>query len=90
MRAVGQDVEELDPGLRVEQAADVLRDLGDVLDDEQARLVSSVASAGRYHEARLAGPYPEVPAPDAARLATSGLDGEQDRPFAARTERPMS
>ena len=39
--AVGQDVEQLDPRLGVEQPADVLRDLRDVLDDEQARLVSS-------------------------------------------------
>jgi hypothetical protein len=36
--AVGQDLEELDPLLRVEQATDVLRDLRDVFDDEQACL----------------------------------------------------
>ena len=37
--AVAHDVEQLDRGLRVEQAADVLGDLGDVLDDEEADLV---------------------------------------------------
>ncbi len=36
---IGQHVEELDGGLRVEQAADVLRDLGYVFDDEQAGLI---------------------------------------------------
>ena len=38
--AVVDDVEQLHPGLRVEQAADVLGDLRNVLDDEQADLVS--------------------------------------------------
>ena len=37
---LGQDVEQLDPRLRVEQPADVLGDLRDVLDDQQARLVT--------------------------------------------------
>ena len=36
----GQDFEQLDAGLRFEEAADVLRDLRDVLDDQQARLVT--------------------------------------------------
>ena len=38
--AVGQDLEELDPLLRVEETTDVLGDLWDILDDEQARLVT--------------------------------------------------
>ena len=38
--AVGQDLEELDALLRVEQTADVLGDLWDILDDEQACLVT--------------------------------------------------
>ena len=63
--AVGQDLEELDPLLRVEQAADVLRDLRDVLDDEQARLVTLWHRAGRYHEGRgwhpAGGPPPDGP-----------------------------
>ena len=50
-RAVGQHVEELDPGLCVQQIADVLGDLWHILDDEQARLITLWPSAGRYHEA---------------------------------------
>ena len=50
LAAVGQDVEDLDRLLGVEQAADVLRDLWHVLDDEQARLVVAVRHANRrYH-----------------------------------------
>ena len=37
--AVVEDVEELDPALRVQQAADVLRDLRNVFDDQQAGLI---------------------------------------------------
>ena len=37
---IGQDVEQLDPRLRVEQATDVLGDLRDVFDDEEACLVT--------------------------------------------------
>ena len=37
--AVVDHLEQLDPGLRVQQTADVLRDLRNVLDDEQAGLV---------------------------------------------------
>ena len=40
LAAVGQDVEQLDRALRVQQAADVLRHLRDVLDEQQARLVT--------------------------------------------------
>ena len=39
-RAIGQHVEELDPGLCVQQIADVLGDLWHILDDEQARLIT--------------------------------------------------
>ena len=39
LAAVGHDVEQLDRLLRVQQAADVLRDLRHVLDDEEANLV---------------------------------------------------
>ncbi len=58
--SIGQDVEELDPRLRVEQAADVLGDLGDVFDDQEANLVT------RWHPpddtTRLGGvTRPEVP-----------------------------
>ena len=42
-RAVAQDLEQLHPRLGVEQTADVLGDLWDVLDDEQSRLI------GRWH-----------------------------------------
>ena len=63
-RAVADDVEQLDRGLRVEQPADVLRDLGDVLDDEEADLVrhrpDSTTQAGPA-------PGPEGPMPAAAR-----------------------
>ncbi len=38
---VGQDVEELDYLLRVEEAADVLRDLRHVFDDQEPRLVAA-------------------------------------------------
>ena len=41
--------------LRVQQAADVLRDLRHVLDDEQACLVTRMPSGRRYHAARLGG-----------------------------------
>ena len=50
LATVGQDVEDLDRLLGVEQATDVLGDLWDVLDDEQARLVTAVRHANRrYH-----------------------------------------
>ena len=39
--AVGEDVEQLDRLLGVQQAADVLRDLRHVLDDQEARLVAA-------------------------------------------------
>ena len=38
--ALGQDFEQLDPGLGFEETANVLSDLRDVLDDQQARLVT--------------------------------------------------
>ena len=58
--SIGQDVEELDPRLRVEQAADVLGDLGDIFDDQEPNLVT------RWHPpddtTRLGGvTRPEVP-----------------------------
>jgi hypothetical protein len=37
--AVIEDVEQLDPALGIEEAADMLRHLGHVLDEQQARLV---------------------------------------------------
>ena len=55
--ALGQDVEQLDLGLRVQKPADVLRDLRHVLDDEQAGLVTSMPSGRRYHAAARQGPY---------------------------------
>ena len=88
--AVGQDLEELDPLLRVEQTADVLGDLRDILDDEQARLVT------RWHRpddtTRVgAGTRPGCPPPELAhrtgRRAGSGLDREEDRPLAAGAHR---
>ena len=51
--ALGQDVEELDPRLGVEQPADVLGDLRHVLDDQQARLVTRWHRRRRYHEGRV-------------------------------------
>jgi hypothetical protein len=39
--AVGDDVDEADLRLGVQQAADVLRDLGDVLDQEEPDLIAS-------------------------------------------------
>ena len=84
--AVGEHVEQLDPCLGVEQAADVLGDLGHVLDDEQARLI------GLWHRpddtTRVAGrdPTTEVPVGRWPGRCRSGLDGEQDRALAAGPE----
>ena len=66
----GQDVEELDPGLGVEQPADVLGDLRHVLDDQQARLVT------RWHRpddtTRVAGGRdPKVPTRDGTTATVS-------------------
>ena len=63
LAAVGQDVEELDPRLGVEQTADVLGDLRDILDDQQARLVTGSHPAddttrvgrGTHPEVRVGG-----------------------------------
>ena len=38
LTAIGQHIEQLHLVLRVQQVADVLRDLGDVLDEEQANM----------------------------------------------------
>jgi len=40
LRAVGQDVEQLHAALRIQESADVLRYLRNVLDEEQARRVT--------------------------------------------------
>ena len=45
LAAVADDVEQLHRLLRVEQPADVLRDLGDVLDDQEACLIAATGSA---------------------------------------------
>ena len=67
--------------LGVEQATDVLGDLRDVLDDEQARLITL------WHRAddttRVGGDHPEVQVGMAARVG-SAADGEEDRALAAR------
>ena len=81
-----EDVEQLDPCLRVEQAADVLGDLRDVLDDEQARLVS------RWHrpdDTTRVGrdPTRRSRSRSARRASGRALDREQDGPLAAGTQR---
>ena len=77
LRAVGQDVEELDERLRVEQAADVLRDLGHVLDDEEAVLGATELAIGA--ECTTAGGVPGRPRRSLAR----GAHGDEDRAVAA-------
>jgi hypothetical protein len=51
LAAVAQDVEELDGALGVQEAADVLRHLRNVLDEEEARLVTG-CHRGRVYQAR--------------------------------------
>ncbi|MEJ7697623.1 MAG: hypothetical protein WKF78_13645 [Candidatus Limnocylindrales bacterium] len=51
LASVGQDVEDLDLRLRVEEAADVLGDLRHVFDDEQAGLVATRHGPRPYHGA---------------------------------------
>ena len=90
-RPVAHDVQQLDRGLRVEQAADVLRDLGDVLDDEETDLVrhrlDSTTQAGRWT------PAPKVPFAtvreghaSVSRGTGSGLAGHHDDALGARLE----
>ncbi len=71
-RAIAHDVQQLDRGLRVEQPADVLRDLGNVLDHEEADLVrhrpDSTTQAG-----------PQMPAPKVP-WRPSGRVTRPDRP----------
>ena len=61
LRALTHHFEEFHPGLGIQKAADVLSDLGDILDDQQPRLVAlwhppdDTTGFGR-------GTYPEVPA----------------------------
>ena len=87
-RAVGQHVEQLDPGLGVQQAADVLGDLWHVLDDEQARLITLGHRPRRYHGAATGDPPGGPGRPDRPpRAARQGSDGEQDRPLAAGPDR---
>ena len=68
LAAVGHDVEQLDLRLRVEQPADVLGDLRDVLDQEEADLASghrpddtTLIRPSRLH-ARIADRAPRCPA----------------------------
>ena len=87
-------VEQLDPRLRVQQAADVLRDLRDVLDDQQPRLVArwhpgddTTRPRTRTHPEVRAGwiptepsrTRPGIPAP-IPPPGPSGADGDEDRP----------
>ena len=67
LATVGDDVEQLDLRLRVEQAADVLGDLRHVLDEEQARRSLGPASADYTHEGSWRHPSPERPRPDRPR-----------------------
>ena len=71
LAAVGDDVEQLDLSLGVQQAADVLRDLRHVLDDQQANLVA------RWHRptiprGRGSGPARTSP-PTGQRAGPDGL-----------------
>jgi hypothetical protein len=50
--ALRQDLEQFDPRLGVEQAANVMGDLRDVFDDQQAGMVAGRHRPGRYHEGR--------------------------------------
>ena len=75
-------------GLRVQQAADVLRDLGHVLDDEQARLITRSHRADDTTGHATARPTRRSAVRPIGRPGwLSGPDGEQDRPLAARPER---
>ena len=60
-RPVGDDVEQLDRRLRVEESADVLRDLGDVLDDEESELIRHRADSTTHGRGPC--PAPMVPSP---------------------------
>ena len=84
LRAVGQDVEKLDLGLRVQQATDVLRDLRHVLDDEQAGLIARCHPSDDTMWPSRGTSHPEVLPTTPDRLLP---DRDQDRSFAARPER---
>jgi hypothetical protein len=89
LRAVAQDVEQLDRALGVEQAADVLGHLRHVLDDEEARLVTRCHRRRVYQAAvgslltRRSGPR-RLPRPV---RAWSRLPGDEDRALAAWADR---
>ena len=77
LRAVGHDVEELDCALRVQQAPDVLRDLRDVLDEEQAHLVARCHrdECTKAERTRPTGPEVRRAADRPARLSAGGRQG---------------
>ena len=78
--ALGQHFEELDPGLRFEEATDVLSDLRDVLDDQQARLVT-----GRHHLDDTTRVPRGTPSgrPGAGRVGGPSLDASRPRRWPA-------
>ena len=76
-RPVGDDVEQLDRRLRVEQPADVLRDLGDVLDDEESDLIRHRADSTTRSGPRR--PAPKVPPDPAARGMAGGCAAAMTR-----------
>src|SRR3954452_376445 len=83
LRALADHFEQLHPGLGIQQAADVLSDLGDILDDQQPRLVAL------WHPPDdttgfVRGTYPEVPAFRWFRRTMSGADRDEDRAFTTR------
>jgi hypothetical protein len=93
LRAIRDDVEQLDGRLRVEEAPDVLGDLGDVLDQEQADLGGA---SGRHRgddtTAPRSGGRPDVRGPDgsAVRVATLGGAAARQAGFAPIARRGRS
>ena len=73
LRAIGHDVEQLDLLLRVQQAPDVLTDLRDILDDEQADLIGGGHRADYTKPTSRTDSYPEV-------MGRPGARGRRARP----------
>ena len=79
LRAVGHDVEQLDAALGVQQAADVLRDLRHVLDEEQAGLITGCHRAECTKLTGTSRPGPEVRVGPRGRTARQRRASHEDR-----------
>ena len=85
--AVGDDVDQPDLALGVQEPADVLRDLGHVLDEEQANLIGRCHPQERYHAFPIVPDQRLITAAPTGAARSAGLPRDEDDAVAARLER---